>query len=146
MLGSRLFAELSEHIRHAEAALRELLSRDDLVLCHGDLQPANILVDEYGDPWLIDLEYACLAPAEWDPAKLVVLSNRFGDPVGTDRCLTAWPELDRSRLRSCALVQETQIVAWLTQMALDGTHGAASESRARAGSMREAMRRWRHLR
>ena len=93
------------------------------MLCHGDLQPANILVDEYGGPWLIDLEYARLAPAEWDPAKLVVLSNRFGDPVRTDRCLTAWPELDRSRLQSCALVQETQSVAWLTQMALDGTHG-----------------------
>lgn len=145
VLGPHLFADLSEHILHAGHALRDLLSCDDLVLCHGDLQPANILVDKYGDPWLIDLEYACLAPAEWDPAKLVTLSNRFGNPLAIAPCLTAWPELDRSRLQSCAVVQETQIVAWLTSMALNGTRGAASESRARAGSLRDPTRRWRHL-
>lgn len=145
VLGSHLFSELSEHVLCAEETLRDLLSSNNLVLCHGDLQPANILVDIHRDPWLIDLEYACLAPFEWDPAKLVVLSSRFGDPLAIDRCLGAWPELDRTRLRSCVLVQEAQIVAWLTQMALSGAHGAADESRERAGGLREAARRWRHL-
>ena len=145
VLGSNLFTELSEHVLRAERSLRDLLNSDNLVLCHGDLQPANILVNKCGDPWLIDLEYACLAPSEWDPAKLVILSSRFGDPLAIERCLAAWPQLDKSRLRSCVLVQEAQIVAWLTQMALSGAHGAADESRARAGNLRRAARRWRHL-
>lgn len=146
VLGSHLFAELTEHVLLAERALRDFLSAGELVLCHGDLQPANILVDEKGDPWIIDLEYACLAPIEWDPAKVVVLSNRFGDPPATECCLTAWPELDSRRLQGCASIQEIQIVAWLIQMALGGTRGAASASRARAGSLRHATRRWQHLR
>lgn len=146
VLGPHLFTELSEYVFHAEVGLRDLLRTESLMLCHGDLQPANILDDTHGNPWLIDLEHACLAPSEWDPAKLIVLSSRFGDPIEIDRCLTAWTDLDRTRLLSCVMVQETQIVAWLTQIALSGVHGAARESRARAGSLRKAQRRWRHLR
>ena len=51
-----------------------------LVLCHGDVQPANIIVDPAGEPWLIDFEYACLAPREWDPAKLVILEPPVRGP------------------------------------------------------------------
>ncbi len=117
-----------------------------LVLCHGDVQPANIIVDPAGEPWLIDFEYACLAPREWDPAKLVILSRRFGDPAGVDDVLAAWPSLDHARLAECIRAQETLLVAWLVRMSLSGTSGAAAEARRRAGSLDEPAAQWRHLR
>jgi Ser/Thr protein kinase RdoA (MazF antagonist) len=59
------------------------------VLYHGDLQPANVLADRGGSAWLIDFKHACLAPPVRDPAKLVILARRFGDPAQVDEVLAA---------------------------------------------------------
>lgn len=63
---------------------------------HPDLQPANVLCDDAG-AWLLDMEYAALAPREWDPTKLVILARRFGDPPDVDDLLDVWTRLDRVR-------------------------------------------------
>lgn len=147
VLGADLGKRFSQHCRHAQASIDAMTSdRSKLVLCHGDVQPANVIVDADGAPWLIDFEYACLAPREWDPAKLVILNRRFGDPHDLPGVLASWPALDRTRLAVCVRVQEALLVAWLVRMALNQTLGALAEARRRARSLDEGSQRWRHLR
>jgi thiamine kinase-like enzyme len=146
VLGEHLNLALAELCDRAAATIEALAVGDRLVLCHGDLQLANALVDGDGQAWLLDLEYACLAPREWDPAKLLILSRRFADPSSAEDVLAAWPTLDPDRLAACVAVQETQLVAWLTRMAVDGASGAAAEARHRARTLLGKPQPWRHLR
>jgi hypothetical protein len=146
IFGPDLYAAFDDRCRTAAAAIRTLTADlGELVLSHGDVQPANVLVDIDGRPWLIDFEYACLAPREWDPAKIAILGRRFGDPPDVAGALSAWPTLDPLRLATCIDAQETLLVAWLARMALTGTAGAADEARHRARSLIEGDQPWRHL-
>lgn len=144
VLGQQLYADLSGRIAHVTQKLRNLLGKNNLVLCHGDLHPSNFLVTEAGDPWIIDLEHSRLAPPEWDAAKLIILSSRFGEPTPSDSLKHSWEQLDGDSLRRCVSIQETQIVAWLLEMTLGGRPDAATECRLRAASLSDG-RRWHHL-
>lgn len=147
VLGADIGRTFSQWCRHAQTSIgRMTADRGDLVLCHGDVQPSNVIVDENEVPWLIDFEYACLAPREWDPAKILILNRRFGDPHDVPGVLASWPALNQTRLAVCVRVQETLLVAWLVRMALNGTRGAAVEACRRARSLGEGSRQWRHLR
>lgn len=145
VLGADLYSVLVNRCGLASASLDALATTGNLVLCHGDLQPANVLVDRSGIPWLIDLEYACLAPREWDPTKLIILAHRFGDPADIDEVLTAWPDLDPARIELCTSAQETLIVAWLARMAVQGTSRATAEARRRARTLCGDRLPWCHL-
>jgi len=145
VLGAELHATFAERCQHGATTIRAMTTnRDALVLCHGDIQPANVIVDSAGAPWLLDFEYSCLAPREWDPAKVVILNSRFDDPHDVDDVLSSWPALDPARVAECVRAQETMLVAWLARMALDGTAGAAGEARRRARSLDDNAP-WRHL-
>jgi hypothetical protein len=128
----------------AGRAFAELVATAPPVFAHTDLQPANVLCDDTG-VWLLDLEYAALAPREWDPAKLAILARRFGDPPQVDGLLGAWPGLEPGRLQRCVEVQEVLLVAWLARMADRGTPGAAREARHRAATLGLSGERWHHL-
>ena len=52
-----------------------------LVLCHGDVHPGNVLVDQLG-PILIDWDLLCLGPAAWDHAPLMTWTRRWGGEPG----------------------------------------------------------------
>lgn len=145
ILSQQLFAEFSGHVHHANQLVNDLLKTNDLVLCHGDLQTTNFLVDEAGDPWILDLEYACLAPPTWDAAKIIILANRFESPERYDDLLTAWREPNQRDLASCVLAQEVQIVCWILRMARAGDLNVEEESRARAATLTNRNRRWQHL-
>lgn len=142
VLGRALHADLLARAAAAAADFGKLVADEPPVLAHTDLQPANVLCDDAG-PWLLDLEYAALAPREWDPAKLVILARRFGDPANVDELLDAWTGLDRDRLRQCVDAQEVLLVAWIARMAARGTAGAGGEARHRA--TRSPTARWHHL-
>lgn len=45
------------------------------VLCHGDINFTNILVDDEQNSWLIDFECAHLAPVEFDLAMFIAVNN-----------------------------------------------------------------------
>ena len=45
------------------------------VLCHGDMNFTNILVDDNRHPWLIDFECAHIAPVEFDLAMFIAVNN-----------------------------------------------------------------------
>jgi len=56
---------------------------NNIVCCHSDMNFSNVLSDDdyddkYSDnksAWLIDFEYACFAPAEFDLAMLIAINN-----------------------------------------------------------------------
>ncbi|MCU1400861.1 MAG: hypothetical protein JWN62_3970 [Acidimicrobiales bacterium] len=52
-----------------------------LVLCHGDVHPGNVLVDAAG-PVLIDWDLLCVGPPEWDHAALATWTERWGGAAG----------------------------------------------------------------
>lgn len=146
ILGPSLASSFAQRRADASREVDELAATGTLVLAHGDLQPANVLVDQGGDPWLLDFECASLAPIEWDAAKITILANRFGDPHEPGPLLQAWPSLDPSRLARCVTAQEVLIVGWLVQMAIHGTANAADEAPWRAETLDQSDARWHHLR
>lgn len=51
----------------------------DLVLCHGDIHPGNVIVSQAtGRPVLLDWDLLSVAPPEWDHAALLTWSSRWG--------------------------------------------------------------------
>lgn len=50
-------------------------SKSPNVLCHGDMNFTNILLDNTARPWLIDYECAHIAPVEFDLAMLIAVNN-----------------------------------------------------------------------
>jgi len=144
IVGQQLFDILADHSRRAVSLYQEMM-QGELVPAHCDLQPANFLIDSHRCAWVIDFEYASLAPPGWDPAKIVILSRRFGDPPSSDYLLDCWSPSALARIRDIALVQEVLLVSWLADMALNGTAGAHCEVRARSASLGKDAR-WRHLR
>lgn len=146
---AKIGESLAENFRRrclaAARMIQQLTNEGPLVLAHGDLQPANVLCDDAGQAWLIDLEYACQAPREWDPAKIVILARRFADPSDTSKLLSAWVHLDTDRLARCIAAQEALLVTWLVRMAAYGTAGAAAEAAHRAASLSQPSTRWGHL-
>jgi aminoglycoside phosphotransferase (APT) family kinase protein len=145
VLGADLANVLAERSEIASVAVRRLTAHGDLVLAHGDLQPANALIGATGRAWLLDFEFARAAPREWDPGKLLVLSHRFGEPSDVGPLLGEWRQLDHARLAICADAQEVLIVLWLVRMAREGTAGAAEEARRRAATLAGEDFVWHHL-
>jgi len=54
---------------------------DEVVLCHGDVHPGNVIPTEAG-PVLIDWDLMCLGPASWDHAPLMTWTDRWGGEAG----------------------------------------------------------------
>ncbi len=46
-----------------------------MVCCHSDINFSNVLSDNEQRTWLIDFEYACFAPIEFDLAMLLAVNN-----------------------------------------------------------------------
>lgn len=54
----------------------------NIVVCHGDVQPANVVPTATG-PVLIDLDLRCTAPAAYDHAALLTWEHRWNGTPGT---------------------------------------------------------------
>lgn len=65
--------------RHA--GWRDFVGSPDLVVCHGDVHPGNVIMDDDG-PVLIDWDLLCLAPRGWDHAPLMTWTERWGGAEG----------------------------------------------------------------
>lgn len=103
--------------------LRELAGvvrlRNDYRLIHGELGPDHVLVDERGDPVLIDIEGAMFFDVEWEH---VFLRLRFGPHY---RWLRAH-DLDEQRLRLYQLAMHLSLVAGPLRL-LDGDYPEREE-------------------
>jgi Phosphotransferase enzyme family len=56
--------------------------REDLVVCHGDVHPRNVLMHDDGVV-LIDWDAICLGPPAWDHAALMTWPERWGGAPST---------------------------------------------------------------
>ncbi len=54
---------------------------DEVVLCHGDVHPGNVLMGADG-PVLLDWDLLCSAPRGWDHGPMLTLTDRWGGRPG----------------------------------------------------------------
>lgn len=54
---------------------------DDVVVCHGDVHPGNVIMTADG-PIVLDWDLLCLAPRGWDHAPMMTWTERWGGEVG----------------------------------------------------------------
>ncbi|GGZ18205.1 phosphotransferase family protein [Streptomyces nitrosporeus] len=113
-------AERDPSIGSAEASLRDRLQelatrvapRTQHGLIHGELGPDHVLVDDSGDPVLIDIEGLMFFDVEWEH---VFLQLRFGDQYSA----LSRPGLDPARLDLYMLAMRLSLVAGPLRL-LDG--------------------------
>ena len=55
---------------------------DEVVVCHGDVHPGNVLMRADG-PVLLDWDLLCVAPAGWDHGPMLTWAERWGGQPGT---------------------------------------------------------------
>lgn len=53
----------------------------DVVICHGDVHPGNVIMTDDG-PYLIDWDLLCAAPRGWDHAPMMTWTERWGGAAG----------------------------------------------------------------
>jgi hypothetical protein len=68
-----LVATIDRHRRWSEF--------DEVVVCHGDVHPGNVLMRASG-PVLIDWDLLCLAPPGWDHGPMLRFADRWGGRPG----------------------------------------------------------------
>ncbi len=61
-------------------------------LCHGDFEPANIIIGEDGTPYIIDWSHASIGSASADAARTYLLFWMRGDITGAQRYLELFCE------------------------------------------------------
>jgi Predicted choline kinase involved in LPS biosynthesis len=64
------------------------------VLCHGDINYSNIIIDKSKKPWLIDFECSHLAPVEFDLSMFIAINNI--SPHHIDEIVNRYMVLDPS--------------------------------------------------
>jgi hypothetical protein len=101
--------QLEEKIRELASVVRP---RDEYSLIHGELGPDHVLVDEQGDPVIIDIEGTMFFDVEWEH---VFLQLRFGEHYQWLRA----NDLDDQRLQFYALAMYLSLVAGPLRL-LDG--------------------------
>lgn len=110
---------------------------DDVVICHGDVHPGNVLMTTNG-PVLIDWDLLCLAPPGWDHGPMLSFADRWGGRPGE------YEEFARGYGRSLADDPTTIAIAELRLVAATLMRVAASIDDPRARP--EAERRLRYWR
>lgn len=86
----RMLTDAADRIdREALAGLTAAVERHrgwaemaDLVVCHGDVHPGNVVTTAAG-PVLLDWDLMCTAAPGWDHAMLLTLEERWGGAPGT---------------------------------------------------------------
>jgi Ser/Thr protein kinase RdoA (MazF antagonist) len=82
----------------------------DLVVCHGDVHPGNVLGGPDG-PVLIDWDLLCAGPTAWDHAPLLTWATRWGGRPGTYEAFAAGYGWSASTDALAARLAEGRLVA-----------------------------------
>ena len=106
------------------------------VICHGDLQPANVIMSAEG-PVLIDWDLLARAPRGWDHGPMIAQTRRWGVPTETYVTFAAGYGADlRDDPFSVAVAELRDVAA--TVMAVRAAH----RDRAAVGQARHRMLTW----
>lgn len=106
---------------------------------HGDANVGNVLVDEAGQPVLIDLDSFATGPREWDLIQTALFARRLGWHSEPDYAefvhvygydITQW-----SGFEQLADIREIAMTSWLSKKAAD-SEATANEARRRIHDIR----------
>ena len=107
---------------------------DEVVVCHGDVHPGNVLVGADG-PVLCDWDLLCLAPPGWDHGPMMTWAERWGgDPVAYEAFAHGYGRSLRNDPASMAIAELRLVAATLMRVAAsidDPVARAESERRLR---------------
>jgi thiamine kinase-like enzyme len=78
-----LISEVTKIARNIEVLVKKSVNKSKPVCCHSDLNFSNVLTDNNTSAWLIDFEYACFAPVEFDLAMLITINNIPTNAIST---------------------------------------------------------------
>jgi Ser/Thr protein kinase RdoA (MazF antagonist) len=126
-------------LERACAALRGWQDRaraSELVLCHGDVHPQNVLMRD-DDIVLIDWDSICLAPPAWDHAALMTWPDRWGGAPNTYRDFARGYGADLSDSPLARDLAALRLLAPTLNMIINGAHDPVFAAQARA-----RMRYW----
>ncbi len=137
---------LAETFAHPAAFYRllpELLCEEPLevpcAMVHGDLNLANVLIDDSGNTWLIDYFWTRVAHALMDIAKLENDVKFLMLPLADDAALARALDYERSLLQLPSLAASPVLSGDLAQdLALTKAHAAIARLRALATDLGEA--------
>jgi aminoglycoside phosphotransferase (APT) family kinase protein len=126
----------------AFAALHNLHeSQAPLVLCHNDLNPLNIVVDQQQRTWLVDWEYAGLGDVVFDLASCV--SQHDFTAAQCDRFLASYESAggvcDRRRFELACWAFDYVQWLWYTVFGLQATESERAPSRQRAARLAQLL-------
>jgi len=128
-------ADARQFDEQAECVFDRLAARERrIVLCHNDLNPANI-VDDGAELWLVDWEYGGRGDALLDVAGFLTLHH--AGPAATEAFLEGYGRLapgERDRLDDARWAFD--YVQWLWYRSLTGPLQAAARRRARRLALR----------
>ncbi len=128
-------ADARQFDAQAECVFDRLATRERrIVLCHNDLNPANI-VDDGAELWLVDWEYGGRGDALLDVAGFLTLHH--AGPAATEAFLEGYGRLapgERDRLADARWAFD--YVQWLWYRSLTGPLQAAARRRARRLALR----------
>ncbi len=113
------------------------ISESDLVLCHGDVHPQNVLMSE-GAVVLIDWDTACVGPREWDHAALVTWADRWGGETDAYENFAAGYGSDLRSGLTARRLADVRLLAPTINLAL-----RAANDRRFASELERRMQYWR---
>jgi Ser/Thr protein kinase RdoA (MazF antagonist) len=119
------------------AGWQEAARHEQLVVCHGDVHPQNVVMR--GDTLVIlDWDSICLGPAAWDHAALLTWADRWGGDPGDYGAFAVGYGADLRRSPVARLLARVRLLAPTINMIVKGATSArhADEARLR-------MRYWR---
>lgn len=98
---------------------------DEVVVCHGDVHPGNVMMHE-GVPVLLDWDLLCLAPPGWDHGPMLTWAERWGGQPGTyDEFARGYGRSLRDDLQTIAIAELRLVAATLMRVAASITNPAA---------------------
>ena len=128
-----------EGLRAAIERHREWLDpeRDELVVCHGDVHPGNVMMSADGVV-LLDWDLLCLGPRGWDHAPMMTWATRWGGRLGDYEAFAEGYGKSMRGEPQAEAIAELRLVAATLMRVLTGRRDPA----ARAEAM-QRLRFWR---
>jgi len=131
-------SDLDDRSRQAidEAIARDTLllerQRDrDLLVCHGDVHPGNVIQSADG-PVLLDWDLMCAGPGAWDHAPLMTWTQRWGGEAGLyERFAAGYGRSFRGDPLAEAIAELRLVAATLMRVRAGRTDPAAASEAAR---------------